>query len=131
MLMANYSKGASYERELMEILGLKGFACARIAGSGKAKVEEPDLIAGNGRSIFAIECKYSGNDYKTVKKEQVNDLFNFSKSFGARAILAFRFKRCPWKFMEIKSEQSGNVSVKKNSEFMELNELIMGVNDGA
>lgn len=122
--MAFYSKGASYERELMMILSSKGFAVARIAGSGKARIEEPDLIAGNGKIVLAIECKYSGTQYKTVNKEQVNDLVKFSKSFGAKAMLAFRFTRCPWKFMEIKEAVLKNVSVKKTDNFMEMKELI-------
>ncbi|MDD5499847.1 MAG: Holliday junction resolvase Hjc, partial [Candidatus Nanoarchaeia archaeon] len=122
--MAFYSKGASYERELMAILCKKGFAVARIAGSGKAKTEEPDLIAGNNRLIMAIECKYSSTKYKTVKKEQVNDLFNFSKCFGAKAILAFRFPHSPWKFMEIKEAVNENVSIKKTDKLIEMNELI-------
>ncbi|MDD4353022.1 MAG: Holliday junction resolvase Hjc [Candidatus Nanoarchaeia archaeon] len=122
--MANYSKGAAYERELMEILGLKGFAVARIAGSGKAKVEEPDLIAGNGKLILAIECKYSGTKYKTVCMEQANDLVKFSKGFGAKAILAFRFAHCPWKFMELQEVVIKNVSVKKTDELMEIKKLI-------
>ena len=122
--MANYSKGAAYERELMEILGLNGFAVARIAGSGKAKVEEPDLIAGNKKLIMAIECKYSGSKYKTVHMEQINDLFNFAKCFGAKAILAFRFSHTPWKFMEIKENVTSNISVKKTDELIELKKLL-------
>lgn len=122
--MAYYSKGAAYERELMAILGAKGFAVARIAGSGKAKVEEPDLIAGNCRIILAIECKYSGTLYKTVNKEQVNDLVKFSKCFGARAILAFRFAHCQWKFMELTEPVSKNINIKKTDELMEMKQLL-------
>jgi Holliday junction resolvase len=122
--MAHYSKGAAYERELMAILCAKGFAAARIAGSGKAKVEEPDLIAGNCKIILAIECKYSGTNYKTVSMEQANDLVKFSKCFGARAILAFRFAHCPWKFMELKESASKNVSIKKTDELMGIKELL-------
>lgn len=122
--MAQYSKGAAYERELMAILGSKGFAVARIAGSGKAKVEEPDLIAGNGKLIIAIECKYSSTLYKTVKMDQANDLVKFSKMFGARAILAFRFSHTSWKFMELKEAVTKNVSIKKTDKLIEIKELI-------
>jgi Holliday junction resolvase len=122
--MAQYSKGAAYERELMAILSNKGFAVARIAGSGKAKVEEPDLIAGNGKLIMAIECKYSSTLYKTVKMEQVNDLVKFSKIFGAKAILAFRFSHSPWKFMELNESVTKNVSIKKTDNLIEMKELI-------
>jgi holliday junction resolvase len=122
--MANYSKGATYERKLMEILVKKGFAVARIAGSGKAKVEEPDLIAGKKGLIFAIECKYSSTNYKTIKLQQVNDLVKFSKMFGAKAILAFRFSHTQWKFMKINQTVTKNVSIKKTDKLMELKELI-------
>ena len=122
--MAFYSKGAAYERELMAILIDKGFAVARIAGSGKAKTEEPDLIAGNGRLIMAIECKYSSTPYKTVSKEQVNDLVKFSKAFGAKAILAYRFSHMPWKFIELKDAVIENVSVKKTDELVSMAELL-------
>jgi len=122
--MANYSKGAAYERELMAILSDKGFAVARIAGSGKAKVEEPDLIAGNGRLIMAIECKYSSTPYKTVSMGQANDLVKFSKSFGAKAMLAFRFSHKEWEFMELKESVDANVSVKKTDKLMGMKELL-------
>ncbi|MFA5303252.1 MAG: Holliday junction resolvase Hjc [Candidatus Nanoarchaeia archaeon] len=122
--MAHYSKGAAYERELMAILGNKGFAVARIAGSGKAKVEEPDLIAGNCRLILAIECKYSSTLYKTVNMIQANDLVKFANMFGAKAILAFRFAHTAWKFMELTQAVTKNVSIKKTDKLMELNELL-------
>jgi Holliday junction resolvase len=122
--MANYQKGAAYERELLKILNKHGFETVRVAGSGKSMFEHPDLIASNSFQIFAIECKYSSNDYKTVSAEQVNSLIEFSLNFRCTPLLAFRFPNCEWKFLELNNPVTENVSVKKTDNLKNLKEII-------
>ncbi len=122
--MSTYSKGASYERELLSLLKTKGYAAVRVAGSGRARMEQPDLIASNGRKVLGFECKYSGNDYKTITKEEVNSFIKFCKEFGCTPVLAYRFQREDWKFKVLRDYVEGNVSVKRTDEFLTMNEII-------
>ena len=114
--MGNYSKGASYERELVALLKNRGYCAVRADGSGRARMEQPDLLAGNGARFLGIECKYSGTDYKTIGMEEVNCLVKFCKNFGCTAVLAFRFPYSEWKFKIINDYVTSNVSVKKSDE---------------
>ena len=120
LLMSVYSKGACYERELLELLKSKGFTAVRVAGSGRARMEQPDLLASNGSRTLGIECKYSGSNYKSISKEEVNALFKFCKGFNCTALLAFRFPRQDWKFMIIIEEVTENVNVKARDELLNL-----------
>lgn len=122
--MGSYSKGACYERELMKLLKEKGYAVIRVAGSGRARMEQPDLLASNGSKILGIECKYSGSDYKTINKEEVNSLFKFCKCFACTACLAFRFPRTEWKFIKLNDYVSSNINVKKSDELTQFSEII-------
>lgn len=124
LLMGCYSKGASYERELLALLKDKGFAVVRVAGSGRARMEQPDLLASNGRKILGFECKYSGTDYKTIVKDEVNSLVDFCKKFNCVPVLAFRFQHTEWKFKIISDYVSENVSVKKNDDLLVMDEII-------
>lgn len=122
--MGVYSKGACYERELLELLKNKGFAAVRVAGSGRARMEQPDLLASNGDIILGIECKYSGSNYKSIKMQEVNSLLKFCKEFGCIAVLAYRFPRMEWKFKIIKQPVLENLNVKKTDKLLTMNEII-------
>lgn len=122
--MSVYSKGASYERELIEKLKSKGFTAVRVAGSGRARMEQPDLLASNGVKTLGIECKYSSTNYKTIVKEEVNALLKFCKGFNCTAVLAFRFPRQDWKFMIITDYVPENVSVKASTELLNINQVV-------
>ncbi len=121
--MPNYNKGAKYERELFELLRKKGYAVVRVAGSGRARHEQPDLLASNGSSYYGIECKFSSTGYKTIEKKEVNDLILFCKEFGCIPVLAFRFTNSKWKFIVLSSYVDSNVSVKKKDNLPSIDEL--------
>ena len=122
--MGKYSKGADYERELIQLFKNKNFAAVRVAGSGRARMEQPDILASNGEIILGIESKYSGSDYKTIVKEEVNALVTFCKQFGCIPVLAFRFPHTEWKFMIIETMINENVSIKKTTTLMTMDEII-------
>jgi len=121
--MAHYNKGAGYERELIKILVSTGFAAVRVAGSGRARTEQPDVLAGKNGKTFAFECKYSSSDYKSLSAEEVNSFFLFCTKFGCGAYLAFRFPNTPWKFMKITKDAEKNVSAKKTDELLTIDEI--------
>ena len=123
--MGKYTKGATYERELLSILLSKGYATVRVAGSGRARTEQPDLLASNGKKIYGIECKYSSSDYKTITKEEVNSLILFCKKFNCIPLLAFRFPNKDWKIVKLTHEYiKENVSIKKSDKLLTVEQII-------
>lgn len=111
----SYRKGAQAERRLIEILRKKGFACVRVAGSGRARFEQPDIVASNSHRIFSIECKHINDDCIYIPKQEVRALMRFSKRFGAEPVIAVRFKRT-WQFWlldDIVRTQNKNHSFRK------------------
>lgn len=122
--MSTYSKGAGYERELLQLLKNKGFAAVRVAGSGRARMEQPDLVASNGIKLLGFECKYSSTDYKTINKDEVNDFYAFCKKFNCTPLLAFRFPNKEWGFKILNSFVTENVSVKKKDKLLLMHEII-------
>jgi len=94
-------KGSKAERELIHLFWANGFAAMRAAGSGSTQHPSPDVIAGNGRVFFAIECKASADPVKYIEKDKVNQLDLFANSFGARAFVALRFDNEKWFFLRL------------------------------
>jgi len=100
--MSNKAKGSKYERELIHRFWKNGFAALRVAGSGSISYPSLDVIASNGKKIFAIECKSTRKDYKYISKEQVNEIINFSSLFNAIPLIAIKFLKSEWIFLKPK-----------------------------
>ena len=95
------AKGGRTERELMHLFYSSGkFMPCRIAGSGSTPLPAPDLVVGGMNRVLAIECK-SGKGRRDIKKEQIQELSQFSKLFGAEPWIAVRFNNMPWYFLQI------------------------------
>ena len=106
----NYNKGAQAERRLIKKLIEKGFTCIRVAGSGRARTEQPDIIASNGTRIIAFECKRTVKKSVYIPKEEIEDLKKFSKGFKCEAVIAANIGR-KWYFWDaysIKKTQNKN-----------------------
>lgn len=98
--MSNKAKGSRAERELLKLFTEMGWRAARVAGSGVNENTFCDLIAGKaGKGGFAVEIKSSKKDRIYITREQVNDFIVFSKIMGLRAIIAVRFNREGWLFL--------------------------------
>lgn len=93
-------KGSRYERELVDLLWKSGFAAVRVAGSGSSSHPAPDVIAGRGKTLFAIEVKYSSGERIYLGKEEVNDLLSFSNRMGAKPLIGVRFRGMEWRFLD-------------------------------
>ncbi|MEM2018052.1 MAG: Holliday junction resolvase Hjc [Candidatus Pacearchaeota archaeon] len=123
----NKKRGADAERELLHLLSKK-FAVARVAGSGTIKETSCDLLAGKEGKGYAIEVKISKGNKKYIKKEQVNGLIDFANKFGLKPLIAIKFLRKGWYFIEpeklTKTEKALYVSLhdikKKGKSFEEL-----------
>lgn len=94
-------KGSNAERELIELFWKSGWAAHRIAGSGSSRFPSPDVIAGNFKKKFAIECKATKSSNQYVSKEQAKALQNFSEIFGAEPWIGVRFDREDWYFVPL------------------------------
>lgn len=93
-------KGTRAERELLHMLFDKKWHVVRAAGSGSIGLPNPDLIAGKDSRILAIECKSLSVENKYFKEQEIKELNQFSKKFGAEAWLALRFDNIGWYFIQ-------------------------------
>jgi len=100
---SNKAKGSRAERELLELFTKNGWKAARVAGSGTNDNTFCDLIAGKmKRKGVAIEAKSSKKSIIYISKGQINDFVTFANVMGLRAIIAVRFNREGWLFLEPK-----------------------------
>ena len=106
--MSNKSKGANAERELFQMFIENNFRAVRAAGSGVMDNASCDLIAGKKGEKYCIEVKSSKAPVKYISKEQINEFIIFSEIFGLKPVVALRFNREGWFFLEPKKlEDSG------------------------
>lgn len=115
MVNAN-SKGDRRERELVNELDERGFAVMRAPASGSSTDRElPDVLAGDGKSFYAIEAKSSAGRPIYLTGEEVEALVYFSRNFGAKPRIAARFDREDWYFFhpaDLYVTDGGNYRVK-------------------
>jgi Holliday junction resolvase len=110
-------KGTYAERELVKMLWERGFACVRAAGSGSGPLPSPDVIASNGKTTLAFECKFFSADYILLNYSQIAQLVEFSQRFGADPWIAVRYEGKEWRFLDmarIRRTTGENFKVSKN-----------------
>lgn len=90
------ARGSSAERELLHALYDHGWGAVRAAGSGSVPLEVPDIIAGGDGRVVAIEAKYCAGDRQYFTMQEITDLKEFSRRFGAEAWVAVKFTRRGW-----------------------------------
>jgi len=102
MVFKNKAKGARCENELYDLFIEAGYRCIRCAGSGTKKESCADLIAGNKNRKLCIEVKSSKKTSKYITKEQISDFLVFSEIFGLEPVVAVKFNRKGWFFLNPK-----------------------------
>jgi holliday junction resolvase Hjr len=106
--MSNKSKGSNAERELYQMFVDNHYRAVRVAGSGVMENADCDIIAGKKGKKYCIEAKSSKKPVKYISKEQINNFITFSEIFGLKPIIAVRFNRLGWFFLNPKDmEDSG------------------------
>jgi|TARA_B100000925_G_C21655744_1_gene323435 Holliday junction resolvase len=124
------AKGSNAERQLVAKFWSKGFASIRVAGSGSSRFPCPDVLASNGKKVFAIEAKATKKEYQYFRQEQINDLIEFSRIFLAEPILAIKFSS-KWYFFRLDKLEftpKGDFSIKKSeaeNKGIEFDQLIL------
>lgn len=97
--MSNKAKGSKAERELYEMFVANHFRAVRVAGSGRMDNADCDLIAGRPGEKYAIEVKSTKKSSKYITKEQMSSFIVFSEIFGLVPVIAVRFNRLGWFFL--------------------------------
>ncbi|MFA5992148.1 MAG: Holliday junction resolvase Hjc [Candidatus Pacearchaeota archaeon] len=100
--MANKHKGSNNERELLKIFSENAWRAARVAGSGVNDESPCDLIAGKIGRKFAVECKSTRKNIQYISKAQMEDFLIFAEIMGLTPIIAIKFFREGWLFVNPK-----------------------------
>lgn len=94
------AKGSRAERELLQLFTDQSWRAARVAGSGTNENTFCDLIAGKNGRAYAVEAKSSKNPRIYITKEQIEDFIKFSEVMGLTPVIAVRFNREGWLFLD-------------------------------
>jgi Holliday junction resolvase len=60
----------------------------------------PDILASNGISLFAVECKSSRKDNIYIPLQEMKELEDFSRLFKALPLIGTRFAKQEWRFVK-------------------------------
>jgi Holliday junction resolvase len=97
--MSNKEKGSKAERELYEMFIANSYRAVRVAGSGRMDNADCDLIAGKTGKKFGIEVKSTKKSSKYITKEQMESFSIFCEIFDLKPVIAIRFNRVGWFFL--------------------------------
>jgi len=99
----NKSKGSKVERELFQMFIKDGrYRVVRVAGSGTMENADCDLIAGKKGKKYCIEVKSTKKPVKYISKKQIQEFMVFSEIFKLNPVIALRFNRVGWLFVNPK-----------------------------
>jgi len=101
--MSNKAKGSRVERELIQLFTKNSWRAVRVAGSGVGEDSPCDLIAAKqGKKAYVIEVKSSKKTSIYITKQQIEDFILFSSIIGLTPVIALRFNREGWFFIDPK-----------------------------
>ncbi len=100
--MTRYAKGANAERELIKLLFERGFAVARVAGSGVSSLPSPDIIALKPGKQLAMECKAWSQAYLSIPLQQMDELSSWARVSGTEMFVAWKVPHKGWFFLQEK-----------------------------
>ena len=113
----NKSKGSKTERELFQMFIDDNYRCVRVAGSGTMENADCDLIAGKKGKKYCIEAKSSKKSTIYITKSQIENFMIFSEIFKLKPVIALRFSREGWLFINPKqlkdSGKNWGISLKE------------------
>ena len=125
-------KGSRYERELVQKFWDAGFGVMRAPTSGGATTRAlPDIVAGNGRVYYAIEVKMKKELPIYIREEQVEEIKEFSRRFGAKAFIAVKLPYKEWRFVPVellsKNGKNYRVGEEEYLKGLKLEDLLEGL----
>jgi len=104
-MVHNKAKGSKAERELYQMFIDNNYRAVRVAGSGTMENADCDLIAGKKGKKYCIEVKSTKKPIKYISKEQIESFMVFSEIFALKPVIAVRFNRIGWFFIDPKHMQ--------------------------
>jgi len=85
------NKGATAERNLVNLLDGAGFAVMRSPASGSGTQRaQPDVLAGDGSNLYACEAKRFSDSRTYLSQSEVRALKEFAENMGAQPVIAGR-----------------------------------------
>jgi len=126
------AKGSRYERELVQRFWDAGFGVMRAPTSGGATSRAlPDIVAGNGKVYYAIEVKMKKELPIYIREEQVEEIKEFSRRFGAKAFIAVKLPYKEWRFVPVellsKNGKNYRVGEEEYLKGLKLEDLLEGL----
>ncbi|MDO8509400.1 MAG: Holliday junction resolvase Hjc [Nanoarchaeota archaeon] len=101
--MSNKAKGSRVERELIQLFTENSWRAVRVAGSGVGEDSPCDLLAAKqGKKAYVIEVKSSRKTTVYITKQQIEDFMLFASIIGLTPVIALRFNREGWLFLDPK-----------------------------
>lgn len=89
--------GIKYEYELVGELKKADYEACRLPGSS---VRNPDILAGDGETVFVIEAKITTNNRIIIRSSQIKNLIRFAWKFKAEPWVAVKFiNQTSWIFI--------------------------------
>ncbi|MHA1278679.1 MAG: Holliday junction resolvase Hjc [Candidatus Helarchaeota archaeon] len=97
--------GITAERQLVKLFWEHEFGALRVpaSGAGAKSYPKPDIIAGNGKNFYAFEVKTTNTEKIYLRNDEVQELVDFSETFGCIPYVAVKFKKKSreWKFFKV------------------------------
>lgn len=132
----------TYERMLRDYYFENGGSAVVMSNSGAGtKMDLPDVIGKYHGREFAHEVKYTSNDYASLTKDKVEQLYRFSKNWGAVPLPTIRFsKDVHWYVFEPESDgfkscmtKDGGMQISRDrrNEYSTLGETLERITDDA
>ena len=115
--MSRKAKGSNAERDLVHLFWSRGWTAVRVAGSGSMKYPSPDVIASKNKKSLAIECKACKTGYQYFDISEIEQLEEFARKAGHKALVAIKFNRTDWLFLEPEqlNRTTKRIGIKKSA----------------
>ena len=110
-------KGINGEREIIHLFHKYGWNAIRVAGSGSSRYPSPDILAGNGSRIIALECKIIKSKTIYIQKTDIEQLNIFAQGFGAEPWTGIKFQKDQWYFLPLHDLEQSQLSYVINHLF--------------
>lgn len=107
--------GIKYEYELVGELKKADYEACRLPGSS---VRNPDILAGDGETVFVIEAKITTNNRIIIRSSQIKNLIKFAWKFKAEPWVAVKFiNQTSWIFIRPNAFQISQDNQKLSIDF--------------
>jgi len=108
-----------YENEFVNLMNLKGYPAMRIAGSGIGEEAVCDCVMFRDGRTFLVEVKATKEEkfyFRQGIKEQLQAMIDYAVKTNCIALLAIKFKRRGWKYVNLQGCLDGSIDYEDCSD---------------